>query len=115
MLMTQIGSFVPGEEGRYRHCGSHLYEGGRIDDLASGQSTLFMVENERGGEHFAKTPPPDSCWWLDETGAAHPLSTSEHRVAVIEHISTDGFFGARTLFATHYHEADRALRQRWTM
>jgi DNA mismatch repair protein MutS len=102
-LMAQIGSFVPAERARLGIVDRVFTRIGAQDELAAGQST-FMVEmvETAGILHHAT---PRSLIVLDELGRG--TSTYDGMAiawAVIERIHDDPRLGARTLFATHYHE-----------
>ena len=102
-LMAQIGSFVPAEKASIGLCDRIFTRVGASDDLASGQST-FMVEMTEVA-NILKNATPDSLLILDEIGRG--TSTYDGLSiawAVIEHIAKDRRLGAKTLFATHYHE-----------
>ncbi|MCR4840334.1 MAG: DNA mismatch repair protein MutS [Lachnospiraceae bacterium] len=102
-LMAQIGSFVPAEKALIGLCDRIFTRVGASDDLASGQST-FMVEMTEVA-NILKNATPDSLLILDEIGRG--TSTYDGLSiawAVIEHIAKDRRLGAKTLFATHYHE-----------
>ena len=103
VLMAQIGSFVPADEASIGIVDRIFTRVGASDDLASGQST-FMVEMTEVA-NILKNATARSLLILDEIGRG--TSTFDGLAiawAVIEHISNIRLCGARTLFATHYHE-----------
>ena len=103
VLMAQIGSFVPAEKAKIGVVDRIFTRVGASDDLASGQST-FMVEMTEVA-NILRNATAKSLLILDEigrgTGTFDGLSIAW---AVIEHISNTKLLGAKTLFATHYHE-----------
>jgi len=103
VLMAQIGSFVPAREARIGLVDRIYTRVGATDNLARGQST-FMVEMTETAQ-ILNTATPRSLIILDEvgrgTGTRDGLSIAW---AVAEHILDSPHLGARTLFATHYHE-----------
>lgn len=103
VLMAQIGSFVPAREADIGICDRIFTRVGASDDLASGQST-FMVEMTEVA-NILRNATSRSLLILDEIGRG--TSTFDGLAiawAVIEHISSPKLCGAKTLFATHYHE-----------
>lgn len=103
VLMAQIGSFVPAEAANIGLCDRIFTRVGASDDLASGQST-FMVEMTEVA-NILRNATKHSLLILDEIGRG--TSTFDGLAiawAVIEHISNPRVLGAKTLFATHYHE-----------
>ncbi len=102
VLMAQMGSFVPASSADIGIVDKIFTRVGASDDLASGQST-FMVEMSEVA-NILKNASPRSLLILDEIGRG--TSTFDGLAiawSVIEYISTR-LGGARTLFATHYHE-----------
>ena len=103
VLMAQIGSFVPAEKANIGIVDRIFTRVGASDDLASGQST-FMVEMTEVA-NILRNATSKSLLILDEIGRG--TSTFDGLAiawAVIEHISSPKLCGAKTLFATHYHE-----------
>ena len=102
-LMAQIGSFVPAKSARIGVVDRVFTRIGAIDDLAGGQST-FMVEMTEVAD-ILKNATPRSLLILDEIGrGTSTFDGLSIAWAVIEHISNRKLLGAKTLFATHYHE-----------
>jgi len=101
--MAQIGSFVPAKSARIGVVDGVFTRIGASDDLGSGQST-FMVEMREVAD-ILNTATNKSLLILDEIGRG--TSTYDGMSiarAVIEYISDSKKLGAKTLFATHYHE-----------
>ncbi len=102
-IMAQIGSFVPASFADVSICDAVYTRVGASDDLASGQST-FMVEMSEVA-YILKNATKSSLLILDEIGRG--TSTYDGMSiarAVLEHCSDNKKLGAKTLFATHYHE-----------
>ena len=103
VLMAQVGSFVPADSARIGIVDRIFTRVGASDDLASGQST-FMVEMTEVA-NILRNATASSLLILDEIGRG--TSTFDGLAiawAVIEYISNPRILGAKTLFATHYHE-----------
>ncbi len=108
-LMAQIGSFVPAEAARIGLVDRIFTRIGAQDDLATGQST-FMVEMVETANilHHAT---PRSLVILDEIGRG--TSTYDGLAiarAIVEYLHNNKRCGAKTLFATHYHELVEVAR-----
>ena len=103
VLMAQVGSFVPADSAKIGIVDRIFTRVGASDDLASGQST-FMVEMTEVA-NILRNATGNSLLILDEIGRG--TSTFDGLAiawAVIEYISNPKILGAKTLFATHYHE-----------
>ena len=103
VLMAQVGSFVPADSAKIGICDRIFTRVGASDDLASGQST-FMVEMTEVA-NILRNATSNSLLILD--GIGRGTSTFDGLSiawAVVEHISNPKLLGAKTLFATHYHE-----------
>ncbi len=102
-LMAQIGSFVPADEADIGLCDRIFTRVGASDDLASGQST-FMVEMTEVA-NILRNATRNSLLILDEIGrGTSTFDGLSIAWAVVEYISNTKILGAKTLFATHYHE-----------
>lgn len=102
-LMAQIGSFVPADAADIGLCDRIFTRVGASDDLASGQST-FMVEMTEVA-NILRNATRNSLLILDEIGrGTSTFDGLSIAWAVVEHISNTKLLGAKTLFATHYHE-----------
>ena len=102
-LMAHIGSFVPAREARIPIVDRIFTRVGASDDLASGQST-FMVEMSETA-YILRNATAKSLVILDEIGRG--TSTFDGLAiawAVVEYLTDKSKSGAKTLFATHYHE-----------
>ena len=103
VLMAQIGSFVPASKANIGIADRIFTRVGASDDLASGQST-FMVEMTEVA-NILRNATSKSLLILDEIGrGTSTFDGLSIAWAVIEHISNPRLLGAKTLFATHYHE-----------
>jgi DNA mismatch repair protein MutS len=103
VLMAQIGSFVPAKTADIGIVDRIFTRVGASDDLASGQSTFMVEMNEVA--NILRNATPKSLLVLDEIGrGTSTFDGLSIAWAVIEHISNKKILGAKTLFATHYHE-----------
>ena len=103
VLMAQIGSFVPAKSANIGIVDRIFTRVGASDDLASGQST-FMVEMTEVA-NILRNATSKSLLILDEIGrGTSTFDGLSIAWAVVEHISNPKLLGAKTLFATHYHE-----------
>ena len=103
VLMAQIGSFVPAKSAKIGIVDRIFTRVGASDDLASGQST-FMVEMSEEA-NILRNATSNSLLILDEIGrGTSTFDGLSIAWAVVEHISNPRLLGAKTLFATHYHE-----------
>lgn len=102
-IMAQIGSFVPAKDASISIVDSVFTRIGASDDLASGQSTFMMEMNEVS--YIIKNATKDSIIILDEVGrGTSTFDGMSIARAVVEYIANKKKLGAKTLFATHYHE-----------
>ena len=103
VLMAQIGCFVPAAKANIGIVDRIFTRVGASDDLASGQSTFMVEMNEVA--NILRNATQNSLLILDEIGrGTSTFDGLSIAWAVIEHISNRKFLGAKTLFATHYHE-----------
>ncbi|MEN6411182.1 MAG: DNA mismatch repair protein MutS [Veillonellales bacterium] len=101
VLMAQVGSFIPAREAAISPVDRIFTRVGASDDLATGQSTFMVEMNEVA--HILKHATKNSLIILDEIGrGTSTFDGMSIAQAVIEHIYEH--IGAKTLFATHYHE-----------
>ncbi len=103
VLLAQLGSFVPAKSAKIGLVDRIFTRVGASDDLASGQSTFMVEMNEVA--NILRNATKNSLLILDEIGRG-PSTFDGLSIAwaVIEHISNRKLLGAKTLFATHYHE-----------
>ena len=103
VLLAQIGSFVPAKSAEIAVVDRIFTRVGASDDLASGQSTFMVEMNEVA--NILRNATSNSLLILDEIGrGTSTFDGLSIAWAVIEHISNKKILGAKTLFATHYHE-----------
>ena len=102
-LLAQIGSFVPARQAHIGVVDAIFTRVGASDDLATGQST-FMVEMTEVSD-ILRTATADSLLILDEIGrGTSTFDGMSIARAVLEYCADPKRLGAKTLFATHYHE-----------
>ncbi len=103
VLLAQIGCFVPAKKANIGIVDRIFTRVGASDDLASGQSTFMVEMNEVA--NILRNATSNSLLVLDEIGrGTSTFDGLSIAWAVIEHISNRKILGAKTLFATHYHE-----------
>lgn len=103
VLMAQVGSFVPASSANIGIVDRIFTRVGASDDLASGQSTFMVEMNEVA--NILRNATSNSLLILDEIGrGTSTFDGLSIAWAVVEHISNPKLLGAKTLFATHYHE-----------
>lgn len=103
VLMAQTGCFVPAKSANIGIVDRIFTRVGASDDLASGQSTFMVEMNEVA--NILRNATSKSLLILDEIGrGTSTFDGLSIAWAVIEHISNRKILGAKTLFATHYHE-----------
>ena len=103
VLMAQIGSYVPAETADIGVVDRIFTRVGASDDLASGQSTFMVEMNEVA--NILRNATAKSLLILDEIGrGTSTFDGLSIAWAVVEYISNPKLLGAKTLFATHYHE-----------
>ncbi len=111
VLMAQMGSFVPADAARIGLVDRIFTRVGAADDLSAGQSTFMVEMTETANILLSATS--QSLLLLDEVGRG--TSTYDGLSiawALVEYILDRGNLGARTLFATHYHEMTQLESQR---
>ena len=102
-LMAQIGSFVPAQMAEIGVVDAIFTRVGASDDLSSGQST-FMVEMSEMA-HILKNATKNSLLIIDEIGrGTSTFDGMSIARAVLEYVADKKRLGAKSLFATHYHE-----------
>jgi DNA mismatch repair protein MutS len=100
-LMAQVGSFVPAKTATLGVCDRIFTRVGAVDDLATGQSTFMVEMNETA--NILNHATPKSLVLLDEIGrGTATFDGLSIAWSVAEYLATE--IGARTIFATHYHE-----------
>ena len=103
VLMAQLGSFVPASSANIGLVDRIFTRVGSSDDLASGQSTFMVEMNEVA--NILRNATSKSLLILDEIGrGTSTFDGLSIAWAVVEYISNSKLLGAKTLFATHYHE-----------
>lgn len=103
VMMAQMGSFVPAKSANIGIVDRVFTRVGASDDLAGGQSTFMVEMNEVA--NILRSATSDSLLILDEIGrGTSTFDGLSIAWAVVEHISNPKLLGAKTLFATHYHE-----------
>ncbi len=103
VLLAQIGSFVPAKAARIGIVDRIFTRIGASDDLSSGQSTFMVEMNEVAS--ILRSATPRSLLILDEIGrGTSTFDGMSIARAVLEFCADKKKLGAKTLFATHYHE-----------
>lgn len=101
-VMAQIGSFVPASEARLGVVDKVFTRVGASDDLASGQSTFMLEMNEVS--YILKNATKKSLVIYDEVGRGTSTFDGMSIARAIVEYTNSRKIGAKTLFATHYHE-----------
>jgi DNA mismatch repair protein MutS len=102
-LMAHVGSFVPADSARIGLVDRIFTRVGASDDLASGQSTFMVEMNEMS--NILRNATPHSLILLDEIGrGTSTFDGLSIAWSVVEYLVDKEKVGAKTLFATHYHE-----------
>ena len=103
VLLAQVGCFVPAKSANIGVVDRIFTRVGASDDLASGQSTFMVEMNEVA--NILRNATPQSLLILDEIGrGTATFDGLSIAWSVVEHIANRKLLGAKTLFATHYHE-----------
>ena len=102
VIMAQIGSFVPAEDARIGIVDKVFTRVGASDDLASGQSTFMLEMNEVA--YILKNATKRSLIIYDEVGRGTSTFDGMSIARAIVEYTSGKKLGAKTLFATHYHE-----------
>ena len=103
VLMAQIGSFVPARSANIGITDAIFTRVGASDDLATGQSTFMVEMNEVSS--ILKNATENSLIILDEIGrGTSTFDGMSIARAVLEYVCKKKTLGAKSLFATHYHE-----------
>ena len=103
VLMAQMGSYVPAKSAQISIVDSIFTRIGASDDLATGQSTFMVEMNEVA--YILKNATENSLLILDEIGrGTSTFDGMSIAKAVLEYVADKKTLGAKTLFATHYHE-----------